>query len=201
MFSAILGEESFLDAAGMLFLLFRFMLNFVCAYILIEFVYRRVNNRREYLFTFYIINIAIFFIASVLIGVKMKTGFAFGLFAIFSIIRYRTEQLNIKEMTFLFVNIILAVINSSVTRTVPLTEVLFANVTIVLIVWLLESRWLKVGESSMNIVYENIDLIRADKGEELIRDLQERTGLRVTSFTIESIDYLRDSAKIEVFYE
>lgn len=201
MIPSILGDAAFIEQKEFLFLFFRFLLNSTVAFILIDLIYKRINQRREYLFTFYLFNILIFFVSSLLSGVKMKTGFAFGLFAIFSILRYRTEQLGIKEMTFLFINIIVAVINSTVTSKLPLAELLFANGTIIAMTYFLESRWLKGHRMTLSMLYDKVELIHDDSTERVIKELRERTGLNVTSFDIESIDYLRDAAKLKVYYE
>lgn len=201
MITSILGEAPFINQKDFIFLLFRFLLNSSVAFILIDMIYKRINQQREYLFTFYLFNILIFFVSCLLSGVKMKTGFAFGLFAIFSILRYRTEQLGIKEMTFLFINIIVAVINSTVTYTLPLAELLFANLIIIAMTFYLEKRWLKGHRLTLAMLYEKVDLIHNNSTEIVIQELRERTGLNVTSFDIESIDYLRDAAKLKVYYE
>lgn len=192
---------NFMEVEGLLQLLFRFLLNSVFAFILIERIYFKINKQREYLFTFFIFNILIFFVSSLLSDVKMKTGFAFGLFAIFSILRYRTEQINIKEMTFLFTSIILAVSNSTVTIKAPLINIIFADIVIVTAVYLLERNWIKNENYRIQIQFDDISLINRNKSEELKAELGNRTGYTVTDFEIMSIDYLRDTALITVYYE
>ncbi len=182
-------------------LFFRFFLNLLFAFIVIKGIYHRINKRNEYLFTFFVFNVLIFFVSSLLSSIKLKTGFAFGLFAVFSILRYRTRQIDIKEMTFLFASIIIAVINSLVTSKVGLFEILFANISIVLAIFILESIWLKGFSASIPIIYENIDLVHANKREEMARDIQKRTGLPVKSFEIVKINLLRDTAEILVYYD
>lgn len=201
MIGSILGDAAFVESGELLFLLFRFFLNITCAYVLIDLIYRKINQQREYIFTFYLFNILIFFVSSLLSGVKMKTGFAFGLFAIFSILRYRTEAVGIKEMTFLFINIIMAVMNSRVTHSLPLSELLFANIVVILSTYLLEKRWLKGHRTAIDILFEDISLVHIDKRDEMIVGLRERTGFRVIDYEILSIDYLRDCAKLKVYYE
>ena len=178
----------------------RFALNSVFAYILIVRIYYQVNKNLEYLFTFVIINMLIFFVSSLLGDVKLKTGFAFGLFAIFSILRYRTEQINIKEMTFLFASIIIAVSNSTVTEKVPMISILFTNITIVAVVGFLEKKWLLNYSNTLRIVYEKIELIHADKKDELMADLRERTGLNIKSYEVKKINFLSDTAELRLFY-
>ncbi len=191
----------FFDGEEFLTLLLRFLLNGVFAYILIDRIYYRINKQKEYLFTFFILNILIFFVSSLLSDAKIKTGFAFGLFAIFSILRYRTEQMNIKEMTFLFTSIILAVINSMVTIKTPLANILFANVIIITAAYFLERRWLKSFSHCIPMIYENIELINIERRDEFIADVEARTGVKVKTFEINKIDYLKDVADITVYYE
>lgn len=197
---SIIAEKPF-DLETFLPLVFRFSLNILFAYIIIERIYYRINKQREFLFTFFIFNILIFFVSSLLSDVKLKTGFAFGLFAIFSILRYRTEQINIKEMTFLFASIIIAVINSMVTMKTPITEILLANIIITFSIYILEKLWLKSFNHSMKIVYENIDLINKNLHDDFLNDLKERTGLLIRQYEITKINYLRDTAEITIYYE
>lgn len=192
--------ENFFDLNDFSILVFRFLLNALFAYIVIDRIYFRINKQREFLFTFFVFNILIFFVSSLLSDVKMKTGFAFGLFAIFSILRYRTEPINIKEMTFLFASIILAVINSLVTITVPLINILFANLILTISVYFLEKMWLENYTKTMSITYENIDLVNESKRADLIEDIKKRTGLSVNHYEITDINYLRDTAKIIIYY-
>jgi hypothetical protein len=193
--------KSVYNAEEFLPLLFRFAINGFFAWILIDRIYFKINKQREYLFTLFVFNVLIFFVASVLSGVKMKTGFAFGLFAIFSILRYRTEQINIKEMTFMFASIIIAVTNSLVTQMVPLVNILFTNVAIIGTIYLLERSWLKSSNQQMEIVFDDVSLIKNSQKELLIAELVKRTELKIFDYEIISINYLRDTAKIIVFYE
>lgn len=180
-------------------LLIRFFIDLLFIYILTWGIYYRINKNTEYLFNFIVFNILIFFVSSLLSGVEMQTGFAFGLFAIFSILRYRTEPIPIKEMTFLFISIIIAIINSTVTSTVGLVEILFANIVIILTIYIMEKKWLKDYKPSKTVIFEDISLVHQDKKEELIAVLEERTGLNILDVKIEKIDYLKDIAHLKVF--
>ncbi len=182
-------------------LLIRFVLNFIVSMIVIKGIYYRVNKRSEYLFTFIIFNILIFFVSSLLSDAKMKTGFAFGLFAVFSILRYRTEQIEIKEMTFLFISIILAVINSVVTDKISMAEILFADIVIIIAAYILEIAWLENYRSSIPVKYENIELIQEGHEEELLKDLRKRTGLPITSVEVKSVSFMSDSASLIAYYD
>jgi len=177
----------------------RFILNAVVIVLLTWGIYYRINRNTEYLFNFTLFNILIFFLASILSSVELGTGFAFGLFAIFSILRYRTEPLPIKEMTFLFITIILGIINSTVTAKIPFVHIIFANVIILGVSFIMEKKWLKSYKPSKSIIFEDIELIHEDKRDELIAVLQERTGLLIADVRVEKIDFLKDTAHLTVF--
>ena len=178
----------------------RFLINIFFASILIRGIYYPINRNREYLFTYFIFNVLIFFVASLLSSVKLKTGFAFGLFAVFSILRYRTRQIQIKEMTFLFIVIIMATINSTVTEKISYVEILFANIVIVILSFTLERIWLKNYKISRMITYEKIELIKPERHKELIEDLETRLGKKIAKIEIGRINFLRDTARILVFF-
>jgi hypothetical protein len=131
----------------------------------------------------------------------METGFAFGLFAIFSILRYRTEPIPIKEMTFMFISIIMATINSTVTADLNYLEILFANIIIISATFTMERIWLKNYKPSKNIIFEQIELIHENRRKELISVLEKRTGLKISSVKIQQIDFLHDTAKIKAYLE
>jgi hypothetical protein len=189
-----------IEIESLIVLLFRFALNMFFVTILIRGIYYRLNKRSGYLFVLFTFNVLIFFLASILIMVKIEVGFAFGVFAVFSIIRYRTRQIPIREMTFLFVSIIIAIINSTVTATLNLAEVVFANLVILVISAFTEQVWEKDSQLYKNVVYEKIELITPEKREELLKDLRKRTGLDIIRIDITDINFLRDTATIRVFY-
>ena len=195
----ILGQD-LIHVGDFLELLSRFSLNFVVALILIRGIYYPLNKNREYLLTFFVFNVVIFFVCILLGSVKLKIGFAFGLFAVFSILRYRTEQLPIKEMTFLFLSITVAVVNALVNDKVSLAELLFTNAIIVLTTLFIEKYWLKESFSSKVITYEKIELIKPENKVALVEDLENRTGLNIVNFEINKIDFLRDTAQIKIYY-
>ena len=188
----LLSETPLIDMADLWQLLFRFVFNFIVVGIIIHFFYYPKSKRRDYYFTFTLISISVFFLIFLLGSVKLKIGFALGIFAIFGIIRYRTESVPIREMTYLFTITALSVINA-LSIQVGLTEMLVTS--------LLESeRWLKHTSSKL-ILYDRIQLITPDKREELIADLSARTGLHIQKIEIGHIDFLRDAAFIKVYYE
>lgn len=182
-------------------LILRFCVNIVFILTLILGIYYRVNKNPEYIFNLIIFNILIFFVSSLLSRITLETGFAFGLFAIFSILRYRTEAIPIKEMTFMFISIIMATINSTVTADLNFLEILFANIIIISATFIMEKIWLKKYKQSKQIIFEKIDLIHEDRREELIDELEKRTGLKISDVKIQKIDFLHDTAKIKTYLE
>ena len=196
----LLSETPLIDMADLWQLLFRFVFNFIVVGIIIHFFYYPKSKRRDYYFTFTLISISVFFLIFLLGSVKLTIGFALGIFAIFGIIRYRTESVPIREMTYLFTITALSVINA-LSIQVGLTEMLVTNAIFLLVTSLLESeRWLKHTSSKL-ILYDRIQLITPDKREELIADLSARTGLHIQKIEIGHIDFLRDAAFIKVYYE
>ncbi len=190
-----------IDVGSFQILVARFLINIVFILVLIWGIYYKINKNSEYIFNFIIFNILIFFVSSILSDLELKTGFAFGLFAIFSILRYRTEQIPIKEMTFMFMSIIIATINSTVTSSLSLVEILFANIVIILATYFMEKKWLKNYKPSKKVLFDNIDLIHQDKKDELIKELEKRIGLKISDVKIEKIDYLKDTASLKVYME
>lgn len=190
----------FWDLESFANLMIRFAFNFLIALVIVRYIYFRKANRKDYLFTYLLINTLVFLLCILLSGVELKLGFAFGLFALFGILRYRTNPVPIKEMTYLFVLIGISVINSLSGNDVPLGAILFSNLAIVLLLYLLEYIFLVSHESSKRITYERIDLVHADKRAELIEDLKKRTGINIHRAEIQSINFLRDTARVIIYY-
>ena len=181
-------------------LLFKFAVDLVVLFILIRMIYYRIHKKKDYLFTYFLFNILIFFLCVLLNNVKLSTGFAFGLFAIFSVLRYRTEQISIKDMTYLFAVIALAVINALVSKKISIAELVFTDGMILLLTYVLEHIWLTRHEAVKEIVYERIDLIKPENKDKLWQDLGTRLGISVSRVEIGRIDLLRDTAQLRVFY-
>ncbi|GGJ88257.1 DUF4956 domain-containing protein [Parabacteroides faecis] len=189
-----------MDTEAITQLLIRFFFNFVIVGIIIHFFYYPKSRRRDYYFTFSLINVSVFFLIILMGSVKLKIGFALGIFAIFGIIRYRTESVPIREMTYLFIIIALSVINALSVQ-ISYAELIATNCIFILVTWLLESeRWLKHVSCKL-ILYDKIQLIVPEKRKELIADLRLRTGLNIQKIEIGHIDFLRDAAFIKVYYE
>jgi hypothetical protein len=178
----------------------RFVFNFLITIILIRFLYYPHSKRKDYFFIFMIFSTIVFLLCYLLGKVSVPLGFALGLFAIFGILRYRTDTIPIKEMTYLFLMVGIAVVNSLSDKSVSWTELVFANMTIVIITWYLERIWMQKKEDFMDIRYEKIELIHPSRHAELLEDLKKRTGLNVYRFSIDRINFLRDTAKVRTFY-
>jgi hypothetical protein len=181
-------------------LVIRASFNMFMILILVRVLYYRITPRKEYLFTYILISVVVFFMIMLLENVGVEIGFALGLFAIFGMLRYRTQQIPIREMTYLFLVIGVSVINSLANRRVSYSELLLTNVVIILATYLLEKVFLMKTETKKLVFYEKIDLIKPENRDEMIADLIERTGLPIHRVEIERIDYLRDTARINVFY-
>lgn len=195
-----LFDQSFFEIDSFSDIIIRFGFNLVIAVIIVRYIYYRKTRRKDYLFTYLLINTLVFFLAYLLSDVELKLGFAFGLFALFGILRYRTNPVPIKEMTYLFVVIGTSVINSISDEYIPIVEVLLSNFVIIIILYLLEFAFLLSHESSKRILYEKIDLIKEDKRDELIEDLRKRTGINIHRVEVNSINFLRDTARIVIYY-
>ncbi|MCD8032617.1 MAG: DUF4956 domain-containing protein [Bacteroides sp.] len=195
-----LPESPLYDGTGLLQLLLRFLLNAFVVGLIIHRLYYPKSKRRDYYFTFTLISISIFLMIFLLGSVKLKIGFALGLFAIFGIIRYRTESVPIREMTYLFVIIAISVINA-LGVDISYIELVATNVIFILCIWLCESnRWMKHVSCKL-VQYDRIELIRPQRYEELVADLTERTGLKILKVEVGHIDFLRDSAVVKIYYQ
>jgi hypothetical protein len=181
-------------------LVIRASFNLLVVLLLVRVLYYRITPRKEYLFTYILISVVVFFMIMLLENVGVEIGFALGLFAIFGMLRYRTQQIPIREMTYLFLVIGVSVINSLANRRVSYAELLLTNAAVVLVTYLLEKVFLLKTESKKLVFYEKIELIKPDMRTELIADLEERTGLIIHRVDIERIDYLRDAARIYIYY-
>lgn len=189
------------DARDFTELSLRFLLNLFFAIIIIRFVYYRFNDRnREFLLTFFLFNTTIFFVCALMRNLNLSIGFAFGLFALFGLLRYRTEPVPIKDMTYLFVVICLGMMNAMFSRKVSYVEFISANVFIIGTTYIIEKVLARKKESFRRITYEKIDLIKLENRQQLIEDLKARTGLDIRRIHIERINFLRDTARIIVYY-
>ena len=187
------------DGPSLWQMLFRFAINLVICWVIVGLLYYKKSKRRDYYFTFMLFSITIFFLIFLMDNVKVQIGFALGLFAIFGMIRYRTETVPIREMTYLFVVVGISVING-LAMTVSYTELIITNLLIVLAVWLFETIHRKTHLESKIIVYEKVALAHADRENELMADLISRTGLDIKRLEVGHIDYLKDIAYVKIYY-
>ncbi len=181
-------------------MLFRFVINIVFLTIIIRFLYYQTSKRKDYLFTYYMISIIVFFLCFTLKKYELDVGMALGLFAIFGIIRYRTDPIAIKEMTYLFVVIGVSVINSLANKKMSYAEIILGNLIIVSAIAVLERVWLLKHEVTKEIIYENIENIKPENYELLMTDLEKRTGLTINKISVGGVDFLKDTAVLTIYY-
>lgn len=181
-------------------LIYRLVLNLFFTTLIIRFIYYPRTKRKDYLFTYYMIGVITFFLCFALKKLDIDIGMGLGLFAIFGIIRYRTNAIEIKEMTYLFIVIGLSVVNALAKKQISVVEVLMLNSAVVLLTAGLEYVWLLKHETRKTIVYERIELIKPEKYNEMLADLQERTGLNINRFEVGNIDFLNDTATVRIYY-
>lgn len=194
-------SDEFIDADHVKSLLLAFFINLVAILIVVRGLYYPKCKRGEFFFTYILIAISTFMLIYVLGDVKLKAGIALGLFAIFSIIRYRTEQVAIREMTYLFIIIALSAINGLTVSELSIGEVIIINLLFILSIWICESKVLISHYSYKVIKYDNVNLITPDKREELIADLEKRIGLKIEKVEVGSIDFLKDAAIVKMYYK
>ncbi|MBN1819159.1 MAG: DUF4956 domain-containing protein [Prolixibacteraceae bacterium] len=179
----------------------RFGFNLVATFIVVVLLYARNSRRKNFFFSYFAISVAIFLLCYLLASVELGLGFALGLFAIFGIIRYRTDPIPIKEMTYLFVIIAISVINALSRNQIGYLELSFVNILLVGALWALEKILMLKQESSLIVTYEKIENIHKNKEKELLEDLKERTGIIIKRYEIEKVDFLRDVAIIKIYFD
>lgn len=194
----------------------RFILNLLVCWVIVQFFYYKKSRRRDYYFTFMAFSSAMLMLLYIMGNVEVGVGLTLGLFAIFGVIRYRTETVPIREMTYLFVIIALAAVNGlapiekliGATSADPHYELswsavgltVLVNALVVCLIWVLESEKLLKHTSTKLILYDRIELIVPERRAELVADLEKRTGLKVDNLEIGHIDFLRDAAFIKIYY-
>ena len=188
------------DAEDFWKLITKGIFNLLIILIIVRYIYYPVTRNKDYLFTYLLISLTVFLLCVLLDSVKLQLGFALGLFAIFGIIRYRTDPIPIKEMTYLFLVIGISVVNALANKKISHAELVFANLLLVFVTFGMERIWLLRHESRRNIIYEKIELIKPENKEALLEDLKERTGLNIVRYEIRRIDFLKDIANIRIFY-
>lgn len=181
-------------------MMFRYLTNLIFLTLIIRFLYYKITKRRHYLFTYYLIGTIVFFLCFSLKKFELDMGMALGLFAIFGIIRYRTDTIEIKEMTYLFIVIGISVINALANKKLSYVEIFAINTIVVITVAILESLRVLKNEVSKNITYEKIENIKPENYNLLKEDLEERTGLSINRIDVKDVNFLRDTAEITIYY-
>ena len=194
-------SDEFIDTVHVTSLLIAFIINLIAIMIIVRWLYYPKCKRGEFFFTYILIAISTFMLIYVLGDVKLKAGIALGLFAMFSIIRYRTEQIAIREMTYLFTIIAVSAINGLTISELSIGEVIIINILFIAVIVICESKLLISHYSYKVIKYDNINLITPDKEDELIADLKKRTGLHILRVEVGAIDFSKDTAMVKVYYE
>ena len=189
-------------SSELLNLIIRFGFNLSIAFIIIKLIYQRNHtDNLDFVFTYFMFNSLIFFFAFLLGSITINIGFAFGLFAVFAILRYRTDPIPIKEMTYLFIVITIGVINAISDTEVSYGAVIFTNIALVGLTYFLETHWQKNSLVRITIEYEKIENIKPENHDTLLADLKERTGLNIQSFKFRGMNFLRDTARIMIYYK
>lgn len=193
-------DTPLIDTGDMGQLLLRFVFNLFFVWVIIHKLYYPKSQRRDYYFTFALISVSIFFLIYLLGSVKIKVGFALGLFAIFGIIRYRTESMSVREMTYLFVIIAVSVINA-LAVTLSYAELVLTNIIFLLCIRLCESNpW--IGHTAEKLVlYDRVELIVPERKTELLDDLKTRLGVDIVKVEIGAVDFLHDTVMLKVIYK
>ena len=192
---------TFFEPMQFMSMIIRFILNFVVVTIIARGFYFPKSQRRDYMFIFLIMSMSIFMLVNLMgSGDTLNTGAALGLFAIFGIIRYRTEAIPIREMTYLFIIIAMSAINGLVIEELTYSEMVLANLLFIASVWVCESDLVIRHLAYKVIKYDNMELITPDKETELIADLKKRTGLDIVKIEVGGIDFLKDAAIIKMYY-
>ncbi|MBN1640063.1 MAG: DUF4956 domain-containing protein [Anaerolineae bacterium] len=178
-----------------------FLFDLGVALLIVRGIYYSSRPRKEYVLAFLTLNTVVFLISSLLGGVDLSVGFGFSLFAIFSLLRYRTDPIPVREITYLFVLMSLPVIDAVLLRQDAYAAMLIANAVTLLVLYVVERGWGCQYESRKPVTYEKIELIRPENYDRLLADLRDRTGLPVTRCQIGRIDLMRDVAEITVYYQ
>ena len=184
---------------GSLFL--SLLINLITVWVVVHFFYYPKGRRRDYYFTFIMLSVSIFMLIALLLqdSADMGIGAALGLFAIFGIIRYRTESVPIREMTYLFFLVALSVLNGK-SDNLTLLEQIIVNAAFVVCVWICENFLTHSNEGCKFVKYDNIELIKPERYDELKADLEERLGLKIIRVEVGAVDFLTDMTMLHVFY-
>lgn len=178
-----------------------FAINLLVALVIVRFIYYPANQNKNYVFTYLAFNTIIYFVMSFLTSAELSLGVGFGLFAIFSVLRYRTSTMSTREMTYLFVVIALPVMNSVLMKGGDWIALLAVNAVVAAVLCVLEREWGFHYESSQSVRYDRIELITPDRRADLLADLRQRTGLPIKRVEIGRLNFLNDTAELRIFYD
>lgn len=193
-------EEALIGAFNTYDFIVRSAIDFIAVALLVGFIYYPKHRNKDFIFTFILFNVVNFMICCLLGAVKIKIGFAFGLFAMFSIIRYRTIAISIKDMGYFFVCVAMGMLNSLAFVDDNYRILIICNIVILFLTFILERLNFLKNENAKEIVYDKVELIKPEYREQLLYDLNERTGLNIHRIEVISIDYLKDTALLKAFY-
>jgi hypothetical protein len=182
-------------------LLLGFGLNLLVALIIVRGIYSSAQQGKESIFTFIAFNTVVYFVMTFLANTELSVGVGFGLFAIFSLLRYRTSEVSTREMTYLFILIALPVMNSVLMSSGNWNALLVANGAVILTLFVLERGWGFHYESSQQIRYDRVDLIRPEHHALLLDDLRQRTGLPIKRFELGRINFVEDTVELAVYFD
>jgi hypothetical protein len=185
---------------SLLSILIRFFTNLIVLFILIRIIYYKYSKKEEYVFSFFLMGIIIFLICSLLETVDIQLGMALGLFAIFAILRFRTVNYTVKDMTYIFTVIGISVINSQANIPPPLIGAIVVNAIIIIAAYILEIFLNKRTHISIVIIYNNLELLKPGLKKDLIKDLSVQTGQNVEKVIIRKMDITKKTAELEVFF-
>lgn len=188
-------------SSDLMYFIFGAVLNLFVSLLIVRFIYYPMTQDKTYVFTFLAFNTVIYFVLGMLTSAELSVGVGFGLFAIFSVLRYRTDEMPIREMTYLFIVIALPVMNSIMMSGSTLPWLLFANGSIVALLFALEREWGFHFAGSKRIIYDRVELVTPANNDRLLADLRERTGLPVDRVEIRRIDFLHDTAELTIYYD
>lgn len=195
---ALLGLEGWWDSAALTKLSLRLLINLIAAGLTSRYMYLRFHGRTEFSFSCIMLNVITFSICLLLRKVSVELGFALGLFGVFGILRYRTDPINTRDLSYLFVAIALGMLNAMANKKISLAELLFINFTIIAVAAWLEYSPLSGRRETHEVMYDDLDNIHPDRRTELIQDLVSRTGWDVLEVNVGSVDLVKDSARLTV---
>ena len=190
-----------LNNPSFLMIMLKFVINMIFIFILIRVIYFRYSRKEELLFTLFIMGIMVFFVNSMMTSVTLDLGFAFGMFAIFAILRFRTNSISLKDMIYIFTVIGISMMNSLKVFKFPMFGIFIFNIIILISVYILEEYILRHKTDSHMITYENLELLKPDKEQKLIKELSQMTGKNVFKIKVQRIDYKRSVSVLEIFYK